>query len=80
MADNHICYVNSHHLLCHGDRNFPYFDFENVKFFKDRIKSIAKAKMYNIEVKMKKIIATRRESSYVEESKRADTSVRIADV
>ena len=51
-----------------------------MKFFKDRIKSIAKAKMYNIEVKMKKIISTRRESSYVEESKRADTSVRIADV
>ena len=48
MAKNHLRYVNRHHLLRHGDRIFPYFDFDNVKFVKDRIKRIAKTKMDNI--------------------------------
>ena len=80
MADNHIFYVPCHHILRHGDRNFPYSDFENMRFVKDRIKVIAKTKMDNIEAKIKEAVSAKRKSLDAEKRKRADMSVRIADV
>ena len=62
MADNHLLYIHSHYLLWHGDRIFPYFDFDNMNFVKDRIEGIAKTKMYKVEAKMKEFMSAKRNS------------------
>ena len=51
-----------------------------MKFVKDRIKVIAKTKMDNIEAKIKEAVSAKRKSLDAEKRKRADMSVRIADV
>ena len=56
MADNNLRLLKRHHILWHGSRIFPYFDFGNMNFVKDRIKGIAKTKMDKIEVKIKEFM------------------------
>ena len=73
MSNNHLRILPHHHL-------HPYFDFESMKFVKDRIKGIVKTKMYKIESKMKEVMDARRNILDAEKRKRDDTSVRIADV
>ena len=80
MEDNHLCYLLWNNLLRDGSRIFPYFDFDNMNFVKYRIKGIARKKMENIEVKIKEVMAENRNGLDAEKSKRADMSIRIANV
>ena len=60
ISNNHLHILHHHHLHRHGDKIFPYFDIENMKFVKDRIKGIAKTKMNKIEAKTKEVMAAER--------------------
>ena len=62
IVNNHPHNFHPHHLLQHGDRIFPFFDFENVKFVKNRIKKTAKTRMGNIEAKVKEFVSSKRKS------------------
>ena len=59
MAYNHLRILHRHHLHWHGDKIFPYFDFENMKFVKDRIKGITKTMMDKIKAKTKEAMAAK---------------------
>ena len=77
MANNHLCLSHRHYILRHVSRIFPYFEFENMKIVKYRIKGIAKKNMDKTEVKIKEAMAARRKSLDTEINKRADTSAQI---
>ena len=79
MADNYLCYLHCHHLLRHGDRIFPYFYFENMKFVKDRIRGISRTNMDKFESKIKEVVAEKSKSLEAEKRKRVYTSVQFAD-
>ena len=80
MTNNNLRLLHRHHLLQHGSRNFPYFDFDNTNFVKDRIKGIPKKKMDKIEVKIKEVMKARRNFLDAYKKKRSDTIVKIAYV
>ena len=60
--------------------DFPYFDYDNMKFVKNRMKGIAKTYMEKIEAKIKEVMAAGRTSLNKEEIKTTDNSVHFDDV
>ena len=73
MSNNYPRILSHHHL-------HPYFDFESMKFVKDRIKGIVKTKMYKIESKMKEVMDARRNILDAEKRKTSDYSVCFASI
>ena len=60
IADNQFCFLHRHNLHQHVDKTFPYFEFEDMRFGKDRIKGISETKMDKIESKTKEVMAARK--------------------
>ena len=44
MAKNNFRIVFKHHILKHGAKDFPYFDYYKKKFVLDRIKALSNTK------------------------------------
>ena len=56
MADNHISILFRNHILKHGAKAFPYFDYEKNKFLSDWIKAVLNTNCkYNV-VDVKRIL------------------------
>ena len=59
MDGNHLCILHPHHLHRNDEKFFPFSDFENMKFVKDRIKGITKTMMDKIKAKTKEAMAAK---------------------